>query len=292
MTDIFTKPLFEALPNKTGAFSTKRLVCTYLEYPYHYHPEYELTYIIKGKGKRFTGNNIEEFEANDFVLMGRNLPHVWKSDIEYYDNPNLLTDCIVIQFSKDSLGKDFFELNELKNIKDLLNNSKYGIKFSKKIKAKLLPKMKKIVSLSGAKKITSFIDILDECSKDKDIVLLSKKLIYINPGGKDSQRFSKIFNYIIENLHREITVNEVSTLVGLADNSFSRYFKKHTNESFVKFVNKLRIEASCSLIKSGEKNFTQICFEVGFGSLSYFNRQFKQYKKTTPSEYMRTFHNF
>ncbi|HUZ60368.1 MAG TPA: cupin domain-containing protein [Hanamia sp.] len=46
--------------------------------PFHFHPEYELTFITEGNGKRFVGNNMAGFQNNDLVLIGSNLPHCWK----------------------------------------------------------------------------------------------------------------------------------------------------------------------------------------------------------------------
>ena len=51
--------------------------------PWHFHPEYELTYIVKGKGMRYVGNSVQKFEEGDFVLLGSNLPHCWKNQHQY-----------------------------------------------------------------------------------------------------------------------------------------------------------------------------------------------------------------
>ena len=84
--------------------------------PWHFHPEYELTYIVKGEGIRYVGNNVEKFEAGDFVLLGSNLPHCWKDSVQ---NKGAVKS-IIFQWNDAILGKDWIEKNEFQSIKELL----------------------------------------------------------------------------------------------------------------------------------------------------------------------------
>lgn len=48
--------------------------------PYHVHPKFELTFILSGSGKRYVAATMNDFYPDDFVLLGLNLPHCWKTD--------------------------------------------------------------------------------------------------------------------------------------------------------------------------------------------------------------------
>src|SRR5512133_2270890 len=47
-------------------------------YPWHFHSEYEIVFVLKSSGKRFVADSIEPFKEGDITLLGSNLPHFWK----------------------------------------------------------------------------------------------------------------------------------------------------------------------------------------------------------------------
>ena len=51
-----------------------------LQYPWHFHPELELTHIVRGSGRRHVGDSIEPFDDGDLCLVGSNTPHCWLTE--------------------------------------------------------------------------------------------------------------------------------------------------------------------------------------------------------------------
>ena len=71
-------------------------------YPWHFHPEFEILYVIDGFGTSYVADNIKSFQSGDLALLGSNLPHFWKSDQSYLESEgNLKVKYIVIQFPHD-----------------------------------------------------------------------------------------------------------------------------------------------------------------------------------------------
>lgn len=98
------------------------------DFPLHYHEEYELNFIKNAKGaQRIVGNHIEEIQNMELVLVGSNLPHVWKT--HNCKSKEILE--ITIQFHKDLFDEKFLRRNQLHFIKSMLERSKAGILFSR-----------------------------------------------------------------------------------------------------------------------------------------------------------------
>ena len=95
---------------------------------WHHHLDMELVLINKSTGTCFVGDGIEKFERNDVVLLGENLPHMWRNDEVYFQKDSkLLAEAIAIHFKQDFLGKQFFETPEMIHIQELFLRARYGI---------------------------------------------------------------------------------------------------------------------------------------------------------------------
>lgn len=123
------KPVLEHLPKE----NEESFVVKYFDYssyptPWHYHPEYELVLVTESTGKRFIGDNITNFAPGNLAFIGPNLPHTYQNDEVYLKaKSKLRAKSIVVHFSEESLGKDFFSLPESQPIKNLFNKSVKGI---------------------------------------------------------------------------------------------------------------------------------------------------------------------
>src|SRR5688572_29543786 len=128
-------PLLKVTSGPGYSFSFSNESRKYFYDQFHYHPQLELTLITKGKGTRFIGDNIERFREGDLILIGMNLPHVWKADQEYYEgNRKLKCGSLTIHFAYDFLGDNFFNRPEFRKINDLIMRSTGGIRLVGKIR--------------------------------------------------------------------------------------------------------------------------------------------------------------
>ena len=103
----------------------------------------------------------------------------------------------------------------------------------------------------------------------------------------DIKKILPALSYIDENYAQNITLEDVAKQQNLNPSYFCRVFKRASGSSFVDYLNFVRVCKSEKLLAVSEKSIQEVAGDVGFTSLSYFNRIFKRYKNCTPTEYRR-----
>ena len=282
-----SKPTFEIITStKRASFVISKFDRRGFSAPFHFHPELELTCITQGKGKRFVGNNMSGFEENDLVLMGPKLPHCWKLT----PSEKQKAASIVLQFNYHFLGNDFFNLPEMDAIRKLLKRSEGGIEFSGKIKESIRDRM--AVALEERKqfrKLMIILEILNSLSVSKEYVLLNKQNAASLQTDVNQQRINKVFAYIVENFHDEISLNKASKTIGMTPNAFCKYFKKITRKTFMETVIDYRINYATQQLVETDKSITDVCFESGFRDMSHFYKMFCLRMELSPLNYRKQF---
>lgn len=253
---------------------------------WHYHPEIELIFVHKGSGKRQIGSNISYFTDGDLILIGSNLPHCGMT------NENTKNEYeVVIQFSKEFLGQDFWKAVEMSRISALLEKAKSGIVFGEDFKKALKPKIDALTESHSLSKLLLLIEVLDQMSLTQDYKILNASKYYLQTQKEDNDRINVIFNYVKDHFKEQITLETVAELSNMTVPSFCRYFKKITNKTFTQFVNEYRITHSLKLLAEQPMSITEVCFDSGFNNFSYFNKTFKEHTQKSPSQYRKEFSN-
>lgn len=260
-------------------------------YPWHFHSEYELLYVIEGFGNSFVADNIEEFKAGDLVLLGSNLPHFWKSDESFFNGQNSKKiKYIVIQFPNEFFKEAVSEYPEFHLIKDLLERSGKGIRFSKVISKKAKAKIFKVVRSKGFKRALLTLELLQYLAKVEEYRLLAGELYQAGSHDFTSDRLTKVMHYLNTTYLKKVELAKVAEIANLHPSAFCRYFKEKSGKSLSEFVSDMRISYACRLIIEGKMSVSQVCYESGFNNLSNFNRTFKKHTGFTPTKYFEEFH--
>ena len=246
---------------------------------WHFHPEYELVYIGGCDGHRRVGNHISRFVGGDLVLIGSNIPHLnfdhgVKSD---YDK-------VVVHFNPTFIDEVIHNTPELIRIADLFKRSVHGIAFRGAYKDEV---GQALLGFEHTDPFSQFLQLmallnglLDNCEEEK-----LHERPYVNPyRNSEQERLRKIYAFTDENYEKKVTLNDLSELCNMSREAFCRYFKKATGQSYLDFLNQYRITQAKLLLSSGE-SVSQVAYQTGFESLSYFSRMFKRLTGESPKVY-------
>ncbi|MFD1614109.1 AraC family transcriptional regulator [Gelatiniphilus marinus] len=255
---------------------------------WHYHPEFELVTILKSTGTRFIGDSIEQFSVGEIVLIGKNLPHMWLNDKDYFkEGSRLVAQAIAIHFEENFAGEAFFNMPEMQAIKNLFSNAQYGIVFRGDLSA-AIKMIKNLEQENGFNRTLSFFKILNLLANHKDYKLLSSMGFVNSFNNTGKTNLAQVYEYIIKNFKERITLEEVANIACMNPTAFSRVFKRVNRKTFSEYLNEVRIGYACKLLMEDKYNISEICFESGFNNISNFNRQFKKTTNYSPTEYLKT----
>lgn len=243
----------------------------------HYHDEIELLSITSGEleflvnGKRHLG------KEGDTVFFSARIPHATYTT----DTPCTYT---LVQFRPEQyLG-------------DSNNTGKYFNRFVRNAEVPFQILKNPALSKTVAEALTEYNEKRDGfalCIKGsiytmiallcREGMLSTQNSVY----SADIERILPALAYIEEHYASEITLEEISGVQNLNPSYFCRLFKRASGSGFVDYLNFVRICKSEKLLAAEKKSILDISYEVGFSSVSYFNRIFKRYKNCTPTEYRR-----
>lgn len=256
-----------------------------MDFPIHFHDDFELNLTLNARGKRIVGNLIEDFAEQDLTIISPNVLHCYKRETP---SPNCV---VVVKFSKDLPVWEIFQTVQFAPIRNMLSLPVAGIKFSGKVADMFTGPLVQLSELDGFEGACLFLKILNGLAtvdkSDVDIIgseVSDAKFTY-------SRRINKIIKYVEANYQKKISLDEIGELVGMSASSVSRFFKKRTLHNFWDYLSSFRIDCAADMLIRTEHNISEISYECGFNNLSNFNKVFRERIGCTPSEYRSKYKN-
>lgn len=279
------KPHFKPIPSESKLFKVEfQETSKEFYYPWHYHPELELAYILSGKGVRYVGNSIENFSGNDLVLLGSNLPHAWNTTEQ--EEP---VTAIVIYLKEEFFDQTWMQSIEFESIRKLLTNMSKGIKVDDDVAVGLKRSFFDLLKASPFEKLMILLQILQDLSNNSFSRYLCEQGFECDLNYTDKGRINTVYDYIQNNYLKQITLADISSKVNMSEEYFSRFFSKTMKKPFFEFLNEFKINKACKLLLETDKQVSEVCYLAGFESIPFFYRQFKKFKNCQPKNYRQNY---
>jgi AraC-like DNA-binding protein len=269
------QPLEELIPvGAKASFAAFRFRSTHWSFAWHQHAEYELTWIVRGSGRRHVGASIEAFAPGDLVLLGPRLPHTWVSERQSGSK----VESIVIQFRPEVLGPRWQESPELTALATMLVEAEQGLVFPSQDSERLLS----LVTMPpGPLRMAAFLQVLGTlCASPRRALLTAPQR-----AERHADRWARLVDEAYAHPERLPPQAAAARRVGMAPSTFARAFHTRFGLAYRDWRIRTRLEFACRELAGSDSSIADIAFASGFASLSAFNRQFQAGHGMSPREW-------
>ncbi|MDF2886553.1 MAG: AraC family transcriptional regulator [Lacrimispora sp.] len=245
----------------------------------HWHPYYELFYLVSGHCKIFINHSLYYLEPGDMIFISPGEIH----RTTYHSSP--VNERITLSFDKEYLNDMTQSCGSLLT-DSLFQNSKISIPAgSRPYAEELIQKMvyegagqdgySPMMMRNYLYELLIFLSRCQEARSDVGKMEVGEKAI------------EEAAEYIYHNYGASITLYEVAELIHMSPAYFSRKFKSVTGFGFKEYLTNIRIREAASLLLNTGKSVTDIAFECGFGDGNYFGDAFKKIKGVSPRDFRK-----
>ena len=253
---------------------------------WHFHPEYEITLVLKGGSERLVGDTSTPLVPGDLVFLGPNLPHDYRNQPQAGSPPSEI-EAIVLQFLPHLPGQDdFHQHSSMIPMRRLFKRAENGLVVRGETRLTATHIVRHMSSVHGMKRVILLLQLLDllaHSNELQDICITSQS----HEQSTAPDRISAACAHIQSHLTEPIYVEALAGMVGLSRSGFSRLFKQSVGRTVPQYVNELRISKACMVLEESDLTVGQIAFECGFISPAHFQRQFRTLQHCTPLDFRR-----
>lgn len=246
----------------------------------HYHPYYEIFYLVKGSCRMFVDHSLFTINEGEIIILPESTLHRTQYDttvqrITVSFTENFLQDLIPLlgeDFLKNYLfmGKIKFDASDRKTVEFLFHEL---LKSGNGTGITVKNHLSRIEQKSLVLRLLVFL--AKKSADRKDEKLIDERSAIIQKAAK----------FIFENYSREITLKEAAGIAGMRDTYFSRIFQEVTGYGFKEYLLNIRIQHACQMLRTGNLKITQIALACGFSDGNYFGDVFKKRTGLSPREF-------
>ena len=255
----------------------------------HQHPEIQLSCILQGEGKLIAGDYLGRFRPGDIFLLGRDVPHVFRCDKVYYDAENDL-EChdLIVFFDTDALGRKFWEAEELQDVRSFFEKLRGCYQVQDIDYTSFASQVTQLKTQTGLDKMLAGLQLLRVLLQEARLERLNLDDRMQDLSEREGRRMDQVLQFLMENSHRAIPLEEAAAVANLSREAFCRFFKERTRKTFTAFLNEVRIGNACQMLLKEDATIASVAFGAGFSNLSHFNRVFKFQTGCSPKVYRQS----
>jgi len=250
---------------------------------YHSHNFVEIAYVAEGVGMH-TVNGIDyQIAKGDIFLINYDIPH----EFETKGSPLLIYNCIFTPSyfnSALSESRNFFDITDhflLNNLYTNLSTDYIFVNASGGENNHVLNIYERMLQEFNTKKI-GYRDIMRAYVIELLVIICRLKL---SVDSSTTQKMLAVLEHINSNYKEPLNTEKLAALANFSASHFRRVFKSLTGKTLSLYLQTLRIEEACRLLKSSELSVEQIAKSVGYNDIKHFYTVFKRISGKLPKAF-------
>lgn len=243
-----------------------------------------LVYIKKGVGMYILDSDLRALNEGDIIILPPKVSYSF-CQAELGDEYNASVDAAILRF-------DDAWLTTLLSVFKTLNQIILRIREIDDPYFVVGPKWMKLSTVldglffgNSAKEASLMIELLELISTRKDMIRILEASPYEIMSLTEKKE--KIDRYISSNLLSKVSLEEISSYLGMNRTYFCLFFKKHYGKGFSDYLNDLRIDKATKMLADRDMQISDIARECGFKTAPYFTRAFRRSRGMSPAEFRK-----
>ncbi len=270
----------EAISHRTGALP---LAYYYVDSTHpryqmrmHWHRETELLHVRQGRLHLFADDMELTLQSGDFLLLGEGVLHGGEPEDAVYE-------CLVLD--------PYALLMHIEPCKVMMKELIHSVILLRSEEIQAVPDFEKTVRAlyaeageANALRLMGALYAVFGFLSEQTAHRLENGSVR---GGVRAEQIKPAIEYIEKNYASKVTLDELARQTGLSPKYFCRCFRAIIHRSPIDYLNYYRIECACDFLSTTDLTIADIAQRCGFNDSSFFIKQFKKYKQTTPYQFKR-----
>lgn len=253
-----------------------------MQFRWQANKDFTLIYIIRGQGRRFVGDSMEDFTVDDFVLIPPQMPFAYVSDYEYFSGG---IEYISIRFNPDFAGNKFFNIPEMSRCSGLLKRADHGVIINE-VSQSLKAVIQEMENMNRLNRVLTFLTVLDSLA-ELPVEILASETYTPCTSRDDMERIQEVCLYINSNYEKNLSAEQLGEIINMSPPSFCRFFKRVMNKTFHRYLCEIRIALAKRLLMNTELLTEDVGKRCGFRTIPGFTARFKDLTEHTPAAFRR-----
>ncbi len=248
----------------------------------HFHNLTEIGICRYGDGNMYLDSDVYRYHDGTLTVIPENFPHITVSDGE---NPNFWE---YIFFDLKSIVEEIFPQNPVYQSKVIESLNKTAMFMGEDKDGELTVIINSIIEEAKKKKpyyqkkISFFLKTLViDLVRKSDVQIEDEQSVK----GTNMAQIAAALDYVNKNYDKPMKANDLAGICSMSETHFRRIFEEYINMSPMDYVNLIRIQRACDLMKKSNDSMDMVATKCGFATTSTFNRNFKKYLDTSPYQW-------